>query len=506
MTIKEAELHTGLARANIRYYEEQGFFSPARGENGYRSYSDEDIDTLLKIKLLRQLGFSLEEIHAIQKGERALEPALERREADLERERQELGQAARLCRDMRSDGVSFYTLDARRYLDRLAQTGEVLARDQDPVRVFPWRRYFARTMDLGLYYTLVTVVLQLTTRMNFVRVSESAGSSFLLSLAALLIMFGAETVMLHVWGTTPGKALLGLKLLRGDGSRLGLDESAQRTSYVVVYFGIAYGLIQSKVLLLVLGGAAMLIWACRKAYHQEPMFWEENFDQLYLDGSTKERGFWAGKRGWLRLAGYLAAWAACVGLMVGGHLLASMPPHRGPEITVEQFVENYNRYMEFSYGKGNLRYYLTEQGYFQKVPEPSGAVVVITGFGDSPVPKASFQFTQEEGILTEVKLVQSYESRGPITEKQTYLIGLPYEEIAVAARSFLWKPLGSDGAAELYQQLEEEKGNLFRDLGGAQIDSKMSFSGYEYFGSGALLAREGQRQSYLVECTMRSFT
>ena len=140
MTIKEVELHTGLARANIRYYEEQGFFSPARGENGYRSYSDEDIDTLLKIKLLRQLGFSLEEIHELQRGERSLEPALERREADLERLRQELGQAAQLCRDMRADGVSFYTLDARRYLNQLAQAGEVLAKDQDPVRIFPWRR------------------------------------------------------------------------------------------------------------------------------------------------------------------------------------------------------------------------------------------------------------------------------------------------------------------------------------------------------------------------------
>ena len=107
MTIKEVELHTGLARANIRYYEEQGFFSPARGENGYRSYSDEDIDTLLKIKLLRQLGFSLEEIHELQRGERSLEPALERREADLESLRQELSQAAQLCRDMRADGVSF---------------------------------------------------------------------------------------------------------------------------------------------------------------------------------------------------------------------------------------------------------------------------------------------------------------------------------------------------------------------------------------------------------------
>lgn len=505
MTIKEAEGRTGLARANIRYYEEQGFFSPARGENGYRDYSQEDIDTLLKIKLLRQLGFSLEEIHAVQKGERSLESALAQRAGSLEEESRELNQAARLCRDMRSDGVSFYTLDARRYLDRLAQTETALAGDRDPVRIFPWRRYFARTMDLGLYFTLLVLVLQLTVRFNFVRASEDMGSSFLLNLAALLVMFGAETVMLHLWGTTPGKALLGLKLLRQDGSRLGLDEAAQRTSYVVVYFGIAYGLIQSKVLLLVLGGAAMLIWACWKAYHQEPMFWEENMDQLYLEGSTRERGFWEGRRGWLRLAGYLAAWAACVGLMVGGHLLAAMPPHRGPEITAAQFVENYNRFMEFSYGAENLSYSLTEQGDFRKKPEREN-VVVIDIMGESPIPKASFQFTEEDGVLTEVKLVQSYESRGPISEKQTYLVVPPYEEIAAAARSFLWKSLGNDGAAELYQQLEEEKGNLFRDLGGGQIDSKMSFSGYDAFGTAALAAQAGQSQSYLVECTLRNFT
>ena len=45
MTIKEAELRTGLARANIRYSEDQGFFTAARGENGYRDYSEENIDT-----------------------------------------------------------------------------------------------------------------------------------------------------------------------------------------------------------------------------------------------------------------------------------------------------------------------------------------------------------------------------------------------------------------------------------------------------------------------------
>ena len=66
MTVKEVEERTGLPRANIRYYESEGLIHPARGENGYRDYRQEDLDTLLKIKLLRQVGFSLEEIRALQ--------------------------------------------------------------------------------------------------------------------------------------------------------------------------------------------------------------------------------------------------------------------------------------------------------------------------------------------------------------------------------------------------------------------------------------------------------
>ena len=97
MTIKEVEDRTGLARANIRYYEDQGFFSAARGENGYRNYSDENVDILLRVKLLRQLGFSLEEIHALQKGEQSLDRALAERESGLEAERRALDQALHGC-------------------------------------------------------------------------------------------------------------------------------------------------------------------------------------------------------------------------------------------------------------------------------------------------------------------------------------------------------------------------------------------------------------------------
>lgn len=34
MTIKELEVRTGMVRANIRYYEEEGLLSPRRLDNG----------------------------------------------------------------------------------------------------------------------------------------------------------------------------------------------------------------------------------------------------------------------------------------------------------------------------------------------------------------------------------------------------------------------------------------------------------------------------------------
>ena len=191
--------------------------------------------------------------------------------------------------------------------------------------------------------------------------------------------------------------------------------------------------------------------------------------------------------------------------MVAGHYLAARPPHRGTRLTAEEFVDNYNRFMEFSYGKENLSAYLTEEGSFQKAPERNG-VVVIDIMGESPVPQPVFQFTQESGVLTEIKLVQAYESGEPITEKETYLVSLPYEEIVAAARSFLYGRLGERKITAACKELIEAEGNLHTTLDGAQIDSKMSFSGYRYFGDVGLIAQEGQSQSYFVECTMRNFT
>lgn len=66
MTIKEVEKLTGLTAKSIRYYEDKGLIKVERNEeNDYRSYSEADVNRLKKIKLLRYLEFSVEEVKSM---------------------------------------------------------------------------------------------------------------------------------------------------------------------------------------------------------------------------------------------------------------------------------------------------------------------------------------------------------------------------------------------------------------------------------------------------------
>lgn len=63
MTISEVMKETGLTKRAIRYYEEEGLINPSiNTENSYRDYHSEDIDKLIKISLLRQIGLSIDNI------------------------------------------------------------------------------------------------------------------------------------------------------------------------------------------------------------------------------------------------------------------------------------------------------------------------------------------------------------------------------------------------------------------------------------------------------------
>lgn len=235
MTIKDIEARTGMPRANIRFYESEGLLSPARSANGYRDYSDHNLEVLKRIKLLRSLRIPLEEIKALHNDSDDLLHTLDRHIAALNAERQGIDRSARVCRDMRADGVTYQTLDAQKYLDALDHTVEEAALSADvipPVRS-PGRRFFARMLDLLLYTALWGIFLELLPGSSAIQ--NSTGSGLLNTVMTLLMMLFLEPLLLHLWGATPGKWVMGLSVTDSDGVRLSYSAGFSRTLSVLWY-------------------------------------------------------------------------------------------------------------------------------------------------------------------------------------------------------------------------------------------------------------------------------
>lgn len=65
MKIGELAMRSGLAASRIRFYEASGLITAQRQANGYRSYTEQTLQTLGIISCAQQAGFSLEEIRRL---------------------------------------------------------------------------------------------------------------------------------------------------------------------------------------------------------------------------------------------------------------------------------------------------------------------------------------------------------------------------------------------------------------------------------------------------------
>ena len=73
MTINEVARELSITKRAIKFYEEKGLLTVAKDKNGYRNYSDDDLETLRKISLYRRLGISILDIQKLlEKGDRGL--------------------------------------------------------------------------------------------------------------------------------------------------------------------------------------------------------------------------------------------------------------------------------------------------------------------------------------------------------------------------------------------------------------------------------------------------
>ena len=134
MKINEVESLVGITKKNIRFYEEKGLLSPGRNsENGYRDYGQSEVDALRRIKLLRKLGVPIEEIRRMQQGTQTVGDGMRRHLVTLERERQNLEEAVKLCELLKERTEPLSELDAQSVLEemeKLEQTGTTFQNKQ----------------------------------------------------------------------------------------------------------------------------------------------------------------------------------------------------------------------------------------------------------------------------------------------------------------------------------------------------------------------------------------
>ncbi len=115
MKIKEVEDLLQITRANIRFYEKEGLLTPVRGENQYRTYSDDDIDTLKKIILFRKLGISIDDIRSILKNKDSLKSVVGRNIISLNYKMDELKGAIEICKRIENDPAIDNDFDLEKY-------------------------------------------------------------------------------------------------------------------------------------------------------------------------------------------------------------------------------------------------------------------------------------------------------------------------------------------------------------------------------------------------------
>lgn len=122
LRINEIERLAGVSKRNIRYYESEGLLSPGRETgNGYRDYTEADLETLRQIKLLRKLDLPLEEIRRLQAGALTVADVMGRHVIQLERRQANLEAMAALCRELKEEAPQFAALDGTAWLERMEQ-------------------------------------------------------------------------------------------------------------------------------------------------------------------------------------------------------------------------------------------------------------------------------------------------------------------------------------------------------------------------------------------------
>lgn len=473
MTIKEIEEKSGMTRANIRFYENEGLIHPTRRENGYRDYSEGELAELKKIKLLRALDLPLEEIRKAKEGQLPLEELLAEQLPRLRAEEARLENAGTVCDEMRRNGVEYETLDAQRYLDTLERTALPESDTLPKVRA-PWRRLFARSLDYGICHMLFFAALGLFTTENLGDAMGSFGWKLLSTLVTLGLVLLLEPLLLHTFGTTPGKWIFGLSVTDLEDGRLSIRAARERT-FEVLLFGEAF---------LAPCINPYFNWkSYRACMDEEELPWEGDSLLVLKD-----------ERPW-RVGAYVGLEVLMTTLLVTVAMCQSVPKNRGT-LSVAEYAENFNRLAMLEKAPADMR--LDERGQWTEEFVPPGNIIMHIGKEEYP----RWTYTVKDGHLTGMEF--AVEVSGQDIWTDSFL-----EERSLAIMAFVRAnaPLfhvGDDTRHLIREMVEDPFGTLDTQVNGVRVCSRVESEGV-YFsddqGIGCMV-EEGVEGYFRLEFSM----
>jgi len=491
MNIRQIEEQLGIPRANVRYYEKEGLLHPQRGENNYRNYSEEDIETLRKIKLLRQLDMPVETIRAVQNGDVTLEEALSFQSRLLESESTRLEASQNICRSMLTDRVTYAALEPAKYENLRSLPGPAAQKAPEPPKPpvegaiwahSPWQRFWARSLDLSLAGCLVTAILSFGLHSSSINTPHENLFSIVETLMIWAVIAMIEPLLLSTWGSTPGKWLMGLELRDHWGQKLTYGTALSR---VIGVFYMAYGF---EIPL-------YNFYRYYKSYHTcqdgEDMPYDTEESNLYYS-TAGDRWFWRA------VISVVLTFVLLAPIQVFLSYQVLVPPNRG-DVTQDEFFENVNYMAE----QLHVNLTLDEDGKKLEVWGENGGLVTVYGGPASDTPVYTVE-TDRNGRVTAVLMDESGGgdwAQLPFTELHLALAALQGTEMngLQLVTSRLWKETsGNDFADELFQ-----KGSVSLQSDGFSLAVTLECEGYSGASYGLLHTPDGLAEPGWYRFAMR---
>ena len=335
----------------------------------------------------------------------------------------------------------------------------------------PWRRLFAYNLDYKLCRLLLYAVLELGFHVNINK--RSWLLSLLCACLTLMLQLLIEPWLLHRFGTTPGKALMGIYIETESGGRPTYAQAIART-WKRFWYGLGANIP-------IFGLVRMWQKGYRPCRDCESCAWDSENELVCL---IHDRKAW---RGWIMAAAY----AGCVAVNVLLSSAAALPPCRG-RLTVAQFARNYNMLANYYGDETNWR--LDETGAWEDIT-PAGVFIVRIG---DEIGRPDWQFTLDaDGYIQRAELAVDYRNCSIMAlvstfENETLLgtLSLVHAQPGVHAWSFAPQRI-----ARAFKQ-QVDTGSMRIDYRGVSVAYDCTYQGFSQAGA-ALIPEKTENEAHV---------